>query len=226
VAKGEGESPDNLDEFKAPNEKAGAAEPSEEALASLFQNESLFTTEEPQTAEEPIAAEVPPVAEESQAAEETAAKPAEAEGQEAAAESAGEGEEEPATEEKPEPKPAKWPFFVEWGAIVGVPVILLGIAFLHLLYFATVIYVVSVALIPYAIWKGRQTNSVYTVILGCALVAVLTAVYCLWLEVGRYQFDIKAREAKQRVSMSVGIDAGFLVESGSRRSDSSGRTSA
>lgn len=209
MAKGEGESPDNLDEFKMPEEELGVAEPSEEDLASLFQNESLFASEEPQVTEEPPSAEPLPAVEESQPAEEAAAKP---KGQEAAAEPTGEGEEKSASEEKAEAKPIPWPLYAEWGALVGIPVILLGLASLHLLYFATVVYVVSVALIPYGIWKSRQTSNVYTVILGCALAAVLTALYCLWLEIGRYQFDIRAREAKQRVSISLRIDPEFLVK--------------
>jgi hypothetical protein len=46
----------------------------------------------------------------------------------------------------------------------------------------------------------RKTNDLYTVILGCALIAILTGIYCLWLEWGRYQFDTKARQAKQHAS--------------------------
>ena len=48
---------------------------------------------------------------------------------------------------------------------------------------------------------GRKTNTVFVVILGCVLAAVLTSVYCLWMELVRYKFDIKAQDAKQRVSM-------------------------
>ena len=46
---------------------------------------------------------------------------------------------------------------------------------------------------------GRKTNTVFVVFLGCVLAAVLTAVYCLWMELARYKFDIKAQDAKQRV---------------------------
>ncbi len=53
------------------------------------------------------------------------------------------------------------------------------------------------------LWLGHKTNTVYVVILGCVLAAVLTAVYCLWTEMERYNFDIKAQEAKQRVTMTA-----------------------
>lgn len=86
-----------------------------------------------------------------------------------------------------EKKLGELPVYLEWGGATAISVILLALALLHILYFATAFYVISVGFVGYAIWKGRATNTVYTVILGCALVAVLTAIYCLWLEVGRYQ---------------------------------------
>ena len=104
----------------------------------------------------------------------------------------------------------KLPIYLEWGGAIGIPVIILALAWFEVLYFSTALYVISVGFIPYGIWKGRETNTVYTVILGCTLVAVLTAIYCLWLEVGRYNFEVKA---KQRAGISRPIQAGFLAES-------------
>ena len=97
---------------------------------------------------------------------------------------------------------SKTPIYLVWGVVIGIPVLVLLLALTHILYFPTAIYIISVALIPYGIWKGRETTTIYTVVLGCALAAVLTAIYFLWLEEDRYRFDVKAREAKQRVSAS------------------------
>ncbi len=116
--------------------------------------------------------------------------------------------------------------YLEWGGAIGIPAIILAFAWLEVLYFSTALYAISVGFIPYGIWQGRKTNTVYTVILGCTLVAVLTAIYCLWLEVGRYRFDIKAQNAKQRVGMSQPIEAGFLVQTGGDLSAVSYRRSA
>lgn len=114
--------------------------------------------------------------------------------------------------------PGKVPNFVEWGCVIGLPVLLVLLALVNVVYLSTAVYVIAVGFIPYGIWKGRATNTVYTVILGCTLAAVLTAIYCLWLEVGRYQFDIKAREAKQRGSMSSLLDAQSLAHNEALRS--------
>ncbi len=89
---------------------------------------------------------------------------------------------------------------LDWAIAGGIAVVMLLLAVLGLFNYATAIYVVAVGLVVYAMWKMRETNDLYTVVLGCALIAILTAIYCLWLEWGRYQFDTRAREAKQRVS--------------------------
>jgi len=122
---------------------------------------------------------------------------------------------EAAEEAKPK-QPTNMATLLEWGGVIGIPVILLGLAALQVLSFATVLYVISVGFVPYGVWKGRETNNVYTIILACSLVAVLTAVFCLWLEIARYHADVKAREAKQRVSMSWPTDTRFLADLGNR----------
>jgi hypothetical protein len=96
--------------------------------------------------------------------------------------------------------PRQLPPYVEWCGVAGVAVVLLAIAFFGLLSFPTAIYLISLGLIPYGIWKNRKTTNVYVVILACALAAILTAIFCLWLELGRYKYHIKA---KPRVAVSA-----------------------
>ncbi len=182
-------------ELKPLGEEAG-----ESALAGLEAAEfippdfeSLLTSEtvEPEAAE-PFAPEA-------------AAPTVEVAAEDAAAETAK--AEEPA-EEKPEEKPAeketkaagKLMAYLDLAIAGGIAAVLLVLALVGLLNFSTAIYAVSVTLVVYAIWKALPTNDLYTAMLGCALIAILTAVYCLWLEVGRYRFNVKAREAKQHVS--------------------------
>ncbi len=82
--------------------------------------------------------------------------------------------EEPA-EEKPEEeapakvaKPAsKLMAYLDWVIAGGIAALLLLLALAGLLNLSTAIYAVSVAIVAYAIWKGRQTNDLYTVMLGC-----------------------------------------------------------
>ena len=144
-------------------------------------------------------------------AEPQATEPSEAEGEHKKAEPSEVSEE--GFQEETEKGPSKLPVYLEWAGVIAIPAIILALAWLGVWYFSTAFYVISVGLIPYGIWKGRETNTVYTVILGCTLVAVLTAIYCLWLEVGRYNFDVKA---KQRVGLSRPIQAGFLAENGGK----------
>jgi hypothetical protein len=100
-------------------------------------------------------------------------------------------------------KSAKLPGqYMEWGAAVVLLVALLAVASLRMILFSTAVYVILVGLVCYAIWKTRATNTVYTVILGCTLIAVITAVFCLLTELGRYDYDVKAQKAKQPFGMS------------------------
>jgi hypothetical protein len=115
-----------------------------------------------------------------------------------------------AAEKKAKPQ-SKLMANLDWAIAGGVAVILLVVGLVGLLNFSTAVYAISVGLVFLAFWRGRRTNDLYTVILGCALIAVLTAVYCLWQEVGRYRFDIKAREAKQHVSAPRLPETRFLA---------------
>jgi hypothetical protein len=94
--------------------------------------------------------------------------------------------------------PSKLPLYLPVAAAIALPVIALAIAVLGFVFYSTAIYIIAVGYIPLALWAGRKTNTVEVVLLGCVLAAVLTAVYCLWMEIGEYNYDIKAQEAKQK----------------------------
>lgn len=89
--------------------------------------------------------------------------------------------------------------YLEWGGLALLLIILLALGFFKIILIATAVYLFSLAAVAYGVWLGRRTNTVYSVILGCALAAVITATFCLWLEWARYGLDIKARGARSRV---------------------------
>jgi hypothetical protein len=123
----------------------------------------------------------------------------------AAAEAAKEPPAEEAKEEEgKEKKPRQREKYLELAAMIGVPLVVLGIAGLCAMFFttafgafSTAVYLIALASIPFGIWKGRETSTVYTMILGGALAFILTGAFYLWLEIGRYNGDIRARSAKQ-----------------------------
>jgi hypothetical protein len=187
MANSEGESPD-FDELKTPGEEAPAEPVSADDFQDLEGLDALGSEMAEETAAEPLEEAILPEGEPIEAKE--AAEP--------------EGEQPEAVgEKKPQKEPAGLSPTVVWGGAIGICVLMLVLAFLHVMFFATAVYVACVGLIGYAIWSGRATNTVYTVILACALVAVVTAVYYLWLEMDRYHLDIKAKEAKQRSAISL-----------------------
>jgi hypothetical protein len=94
--------------------------------------------------------------------------------------------------------PSKLPVYLPIACAICLPIIALAFAFLGNLYYSTAIYIIALGYIPLALWASRRTNTVFVVFLGCVLAAVLTAVYCLWMEIGQYNYDIKAQEAKQK----------------------------
>jgi uncharacterized membrane protein YphA (DoxX/SURF4 family) len=106
---------------------------------------------------------------------------------------------------------AKSPTNITWIAAGGASLLLIVLSLIGLLYLATAIYLAFLIFVGVAIWIGRATNSVYTLMLACALVAVLTAVYCLLLELGRYNMDVKARSAKQHASISRPVESRFAT---------------
>ena len=122
----------------------------------------------------------------SDAEDETAGAPLEEpiEGEQAEAESLAEEEEAGAESEEP---PLEIPPSLEWAGVIGVPVIVLAIAAVCAIFFTTAlsafswaIYLIALGFIPYGLWKGRETNTVYTLVLGCALAALLTMTFSMW----------------------------------------------
>jgi hypothetical protein len=100
-----------------------------------------------------------------------------------------------------EKEPSKLPLYLPVAVAIGLPVIALALALVNVWTYSTAVYVIALGFIPLGLWLGRKTNTVYVVIMGCVLAALLTAVYCLWMYLARYNFDVKAQDAKQRVSM-------------------------
>jgi hypothetical protein len=98
--------------------------------------------------------------------------------------------------------------YIEWAVLAVVGVTLAALALFGLICFSTALYLVAMMAVAYVLWIERSTSTVYTVILGCALTAVLTSVYVLWIELGRYQFDIKARRAKAPLSLVIPVHSG------------------
>jgi hypothetical protein len=119
-------------------------------------------------------------------------------------------------EEEEEVEPSKLPFYLEIAGLIALPVIifvmasgdLLGVG-LNVLSIWTALYVIGLCLIAYILWMSRRSNTVYTVFLGCVLAAMLTASYCLWMELMKYQFDLNAREVKAKIGMSVPVEHGL-----------------
>lgn len=93
--------------------------------------------------------------------------------------------------------------YIEWVCLGIVAVALAALTYLDVILIWTAIYAVGMVAIFYGIWACRETNTSYSVLLGCALAAVLTAVFCMWMEFARYGFDLKARSAKNRPAAAV-----------------------
>ncbi|MEN6458515.1 MAG: hypothetical protein ABFC63_06250 [Thermoguttaceae bacterium] len=116
-----------------------------------------------------------------------------------------------------ETEPSKLPLILEVVALVVIPLGLLALASrdivgsgLGLLSVWTALYLIGLGLIPYALWRARETSTLYTLFLGCVLAAMLTGVYCLWMELAvNYQFDIHAQEAKRKVGMILPAERGL-----------------
>jgi len=53
-----------------------------------------------------------------------------------------------------------------------------------------------------SIWKRIAETSPFTVFLGVSLLALLIAIFCLWMELRHYNFDIDAQEANQALRMT------------------------
>jgi hypothetical protein len=135
-------------------------------------------------------------------APEAASVPAEEEPVAASAEPA----KSPAAAVDDELAPEAKPPYVAIAVCIGVLVVLFALAYFKLFGYSTAIYVIGLAIIPLMLLLGRKTATVYTVLLGCVLAALMTSVYCLWSVLERYHGDVKAQAAKQGVSMTQPLD--------------------
>lgn len=104
--------------------------------------------------------------------------------------------------EAPPPTPRKsLPPYADIAAASGIGAVLVGLGVVGLIYISTAVFLIAVAAVFYTIWRNRATCSIYNVLLACALVAVLLSLYFLWIEIGRYHFDLRARDAKQGIGL-------------------------
>jgi hypothetical protein len=101
---------------------------------------------------------------------------------------------------------------IEWGGLALVLVVLLAIAFFGLILYATAVYLFILTSVGYTLWKGRATNPIYVNLLGFALAAVITAIYCMWLELAAYDFSIRARESRPRLGVNAPVPSGMVHE--------------
>jgi hypothetical protein len=134
--------------------------------------------------------------------EEPAAELAEADLADLATEPSGPAHAEEEEEEE-EKEPSKLPIALELVAIFGLPVVIIALAMMQFVDAWVGLYVFLMACIPYALWKGRATNTVFTVFLGCILAAELTAIFCLFKEFQRYGYDVSGRAGKQKITMAA-----------------------
>jgi hypothetical protein len=123
-------------------------------------------------------------------------------------------EAEPAPVEDEQPKgpapafddgfePETQPPYLAIAGVIAIPIALLAIAFFGILNFSTAIYIIGLVIVSLMLWMGRKTNTVFTVLLGCVLIALMTSIYCHWdFLMKKYHGDVKAQEAKQRVGMA------------------------
>ena len=137
--------------------------------------------------------------------EEAAVEPAEADLADLATEpgSAAHVEEPAHAEEEDEREPSKLPIALEIAAIFVLPVVIIVLAVMHYVNPWVGLYLFLTACVPYALWKGRRTNTVFTVFLGFVLAAELTAIFCLFKEFQRYGYDVSGRAGKQKVTIAA-----------------------
>jgi hypothetical protein len=105
-----------------------------------------------------------------------------------------------------EATPGKRTTYLTIGVAVGVPALLIVLAFAGLLSFAAAVYLIGLAFVAIVTWLGRETNTVYTIFLGVVLIALMTSVFLLWVRLADYHYDVKAQEAKQRVAATQPLD--------------------
>ncbi len=63
------------------------------------------------------------------------------------------------------------------------------------------VYLLSLMFIAYTIWKCRETGTAYRVFLAFALAGILSAVFCLLMELKRYEYDVNAKSGSQSAQL-------------------------
>lgn len=101
--------------------------------------------------------------------------------------------------------------YIMVGIAVGVPAILIVLSFLNFLSLSTVAYLTGLVLVAIMALASHKTNTIYIIFLGGVIVALMTAVYLLWIKFEQYNGDVKAQEAKQRISVTQPFDRDILV---------------
>ncbi|HEY4760470.1 MAG TPA: hypothetical protein VIH42_07815 [Thermoguttaceae bacterium] len=61
------------------------------------------------------------------------------------------------------------------------------------------------------IMEKLSAADLFTVMLSIALVALLIAILCCLIELGRYRFDIRAKGAKQAITATTKVDANYRL---------------
>ena len=108
-------------------------------------------------------------------------------------------------------EPEQKPPFLAIGGGIGILALAVALVFLGFLNLSTALFIIGVAIVPLMIWAGRKTSTVYTVLLGGVLIALMTSVYFLWCVIDRYNGDVKAIEAKQqRTTMAQPLDRDLM----------------
>ncbi len=62
---------------------------------------------------------------------------------------------------------------------------------------------------PSRIFEVLANAEPYTVMLGVALLAVLIAIFCLWMELHSYDYDIGAKGSKQTAMVGSAVASSF-----------------
>jgi hypothetical protein len=127
-------------------------------------------------------------------------------------ESVVEPESEKSAEKKKKPAKSKGKFgekilayqkYLEWSGLAVIAIVLAVLGYMSILLISTAVFLIAMVGVAYGIWLSRKTNTVYSIMLGCALMAVIAAAYCMWVEFERYHYDFKGKDAKLRVGMVV-----------------------
>ena len=122
--------------------------------------------------------------------------------------------EEAESEEKPKPT-SKLPLIVELVVFLGVCGGVLAWTYFEFadsegMFFWSIlaIFLLGLVSIPFVLWKSRETCTPYRVMLALSLAAILTAAFCLFLELKTYDYDINAEGAKQRTQATPAAQFG------------------